>query len=99
MLEVIHHRALLEIAADGRIAQQGEDIVPFAIAVGDGIVALAIVELVMIFVMRRRPGKCGKTVEQGDPIVGEMIQDGRPPYRDMIVVMGDDGNRYGEIKG
>ena len=72
---MIHHRALLEIAAYGRIGQQRENIVPFAIAIGDSIVTLAVVELVMILVVCRGPGKCRKAIEQGDPIVGEMVKE------------------------
>ena len=45
------------------------------------------------------PGESGESIEQGDPVVGDMIQEIRFPHRHMIVIVCDDGYRYGKIKG
>jgi hypothetical protein len=98
MFEMVHHRTLLEIAADGRIAQEGEDIVPFAITIGNGVISFAVIEFVMILVMGGRPCESGKTVEQGDPVVSKMIEKGRLPHRDVVMIMCNNGYRYGKVQ-
>ena len=71
---MIHDRALLKIAADGRIGQQGKDVVSFAEPVRYGEVTFAIVKLMMVLVMRGCPGKCGESVKKGNPVIRDVIQ-------------------------
>jgi len=97
-LEVVHHRALLKITADGRIGQQGKDIIGFTEAVGDGEVAFPIVKLMVIFVVRGGPGEGREAVEQRDPVVGDMVEEGRLPHGHVVVVVGDYGYGNGQIK-
>jgi hypothetical protein len=96
---VVHDRALLEIAADGGVGEEGEDIVGFAEPVGNGEVSFPVVELMVVLIVRGRPGKSRESVKQGDPIVGDMIEKGRLPHRHMIVVVGYYGHGDGHIQG
>ena len=63
--EIVHHGALLKITADGRIGQKCENIVMLTEPVGNCIIPLTVIEFVMIYVVRRFPGKCGKSIKQG----------------------------------
>jgi hypothetical protein len=98
-LEMVHYGALLKIAADGRIGQQGKDIIGFAEAVGDGEVAFPIVKLMVILVVRGGPGEGREAVEQRDPVVGEMVEEGGLPHGHVVVIVGDNGYSDGQVKG
>jgi hypothetical protein len=74
--EVVHDRTLLEIAADGRVGKEGQDVIGFAEAIGNGEISFAVIELVMIFIVCRRPGKGGESVEKGNPVIGYMVEEG-----------------------
>jgi hypothetical protein len=97
--EMVHDRALLEIAADGGVGEEGEDIVGFAEPVGNGEVSFPVVELMVVLIVRRGPGKGRESVEQGDPVVRDMIEKGRFPHRHVIVVVGYYGHGNGQIQG
>jgi hypothetical protein len=72
--EVVHYRALLEIAADGRVGKEGQDIIGFTEAIGDRIIAVLVIEFVMVLIVGGCPGEGGETVEKGYPVVGDMVQ-------------------------
>ena len=96
--EMVHHGALLKIAADGGIGQQGKDIIGFAEAVSDCEVAFPVVELMVIFVVRGGPGEGREAVEQRDPVVSDVVEEGGLPHGHMVVVVGDNGYSNGQIK-
>jgi hypothetical protein len=74
--EMVHDRALLEIAADGRVGEEGQDIVCFAEAIGNGKISLPVIEFMMVFIMGRCPGKGGESVKQGNPVVRYVVEEG-----------------------
>lgn len=96
---MVHDRALLEIAADGGVGEEGKDIVGFAEPVGNGKVSFPVVELMVVLIVCGGPGKSRETVEQGDPIVRDVIEKGRFPHRHVIVVVGYYGHGNGHIQG
>ena len=98
MAQVNHNRALLKVAADGRIAEQRENIIAFAKAVGNSIVARTVIELVMILVMRRRPGKSREAVKERYPIIRDMVQQRRFPHRHMVMVVRNHGNNHSQVQ-
>ena len=95
--EVVHDRALLEIAADGRIGKEGQNIIGFAEAIGDGEISFAVIELMMIFIVSRRPGNGGESVEQGNPVVRYMVEEGGLPHRHVVVIMGYHGHGNSQV--
>jgi hypothetical protein len=97
--EMVHDRALLEIAADGRVGKEGKDVVGFAETVGNGEVSFPVVKLMVILIMGGGPGKSGKSIEQGNPIIRDMIEEGRFPHRHVVVVVGYYGYCNGHIQG
>jgi hypothetical protein len=96
---MIHHGALLKIAADGRVAHERENIVPLAVTIGNGIIAVPVIEFMMVLIMRRSPGECREPIEQCYPYIRDVVQGGRFPHRHMVVIVGDNGDGDGEIEG
>jgi len=72
--QVVHDRALLKIAADGRIGKKRQDIIGFAETVSDGKVSFPVVEFVMIFIVGGSPGESGESIEKSYPVVRDMVQ-------------------------
>src|SRR5829696_8269704 len=98
MPEMNHDGALLKITAYRWIAEQRKNIIPFTKPVGNGVIACAIVELMMVFIVRRRPCKSRKAVEKCYPIISDMVKYIRFPHRHMIVVMRNNRHRYCQVK-
>jgi len=94
---MIHDRALLEIAADGRVGKEGQEVVRFAESIGDGEVAGAVIEFMMVFIVGRGPGESGEPVEEGNPVVRDVIEEGRLPHGHVVVIVGYYGHGNGEI--
>jgi hypothetical protein len=96
MPEILPDRPLLVVAADRGIGDQRQEVVLLAEAVGDGVVSGTVVELVMIAVVRRDPGKRRKSVKKRNPVVGQDIQKPGVPEGEMVVVMGNHRHGYRE---
>ena len=72
--------------------------ISFAQAVGDGVVARAVVELVMIFIVSWRPCKSRKAVEEGNPIIGDVVQRIRFPHWNVILIMRYNSHSHRKVK-
>ena len=86
---------LLKITADGGVAEQGENIILLAEAVGKGVIALLIIQQVVIFVVGGDPTEGREAIEQGQPVVGRNVQKSRSPHGYVIMIVSDDGHGNG----
>src|ERR1017187_9734222 len=87
VLEIIADGFLLIVTADSRVSKQHEQVIMLREAIRDCVVAGAIIESVVVHVMRRYPREGGEAIKQREPIIGQRVHLFSAPDRDVIVVV------------
>ena len=93
MLEVIANGLLLMVTADHRVSKQHEQMIMLSQAIGNCVIAFAIIQRVVVHVMRRNPREGREAIEHREPVIGKRVELFSAPDRDVIVVMSDNRNR------